>query len=118
MTATSTRMRRRDYAAATKRQEPRIRWQRRCFRHATGLRPFLSSNLDLPALLAELARLGVHLLPHFLGDLHRAEVRPAHRAEVRLLRPLAGERLVVEGACPGGIEREVELVPPVELEPR
>ena len=37
---------------------------------------------------------------------------------MRLLRPLAGERLVVEVARRGGIEREVELVPPVELEPR
>src|SRR5713226_9207706 len=70
MTATSTRMRRRDYAAATKRQEPRIRWQLLPSTRA-GLRPFLSSNLDLPALLAELARLGVHLLRHFLGDLQQ-----------------------------------------------
>src|SRR3989454_6964639 len=47
-----------------------------------------------------------------LGDLHRAEVRPAHRAEVGDLRALGRQRLVVELARGLGIEREVELVLP------
>src|SRR3989442_11810707 len=52
-----------------------------------------------------------------LGDLHRAEVGAAHGAEVRDLRALGRQRLVVELARRLGIEREVELVLPPELEP-
>src|SRR5574343_53104 len=35
---------------------------------------------------------------HFLRDLHRAEMRPAHRAEVRHLGRILGQGLVVEFA--------------------
>src|SRR5262245_25405753 len=57
--------------------------------------------------------LGGHALPgrvvaDLLRDLHRAELRPAHRAEVRELGPVGRQRLVVELACGLGIEREVE----------
>jgi hypothetical protein len=58
------------------------------------------------------------VVAHVLRDLHRAEVRPAHRAEVSDLRALCGQGHVVELACRLGIEREVELVLPAELEPR
>src|SRR5262245_40004544 len=58
------------------------------------------------------------VVAHVLRDLHRAEVRSAHGAEVRDLRALRRQRLVVELACGLGIEREVELILPAELEPR
>src|SRR6266540_4511706 len=61
---------------------------------------------------------GLRVLPHVLGDLHRAEVRAAHGAEVRELGALGGERLVVEAARRLRVEREVELVLPAELEAR
>src|SRR4029453_397382 len=53
-----------------------------------------------------------------LRDLHRAEVRPAHRAEVGQLRALGGQGLVVELARRLRVEREVELILPPELEAR
>src|SRR5437667_9565359 len=53
-----------------------------------------------------------------LGDLHRAEVRPAHRAEVGELRALGRQGLVVELARRLRVEREVELVLPAELAAR
>ena len=55
---------------------------------------------------------------HVLADLHRAEVRPAHGAEVGLLGGMLGQRFVVELACLVGVEAEVELVFPAELEAR
>src|SRR6185503_16010526 len=55
---------------------------------------------------------------HFLRDLHRAELRPAHRAEVRALRALGRQRLVVERARRVGVERQLELILPAELEAR
>ncbi len=67
-------------------------------------------------LLREPVRGGV--LAHVLRDLHRAEVRAAHRAEVGELGPLGRQGLVVELAGGLGIEREVELVLPAELEAR
>src|SRR6266702_8587040 len=53
-----------------------------------------------------------------VGDLHRAEVRAAHGAEVGLLGGGGGQGLVVEGARGGRVEGEVELVLPAELEAR
>src|SRR5438874_552143 len=50
--------------------------------------------VDLPAGLEELLRLlrhpflGLGVVPDVLGDLHGAELRPAHGAEVRRLGPL------------------------------
>lgn len=52
-----------------------------------------------------------------LGDPHRAEARPAHRAELGRLEGLAGQGLVVHGAGRLGIEGELELPLPVEGEP-
>src|SRR5690606_20085139 len=54
--------------------------------------------------------------PHVLADLHRAELRAAHGAEVSLLGRGGGQRLVVVGAGGVGVERQVELVLPAELE--
>src|SRR5262249_26832082 len=93
----------------------------------------LGARVELAALAHELDRLFLHpllqrglrvdaelarVVAHVLGDLHRTEVRPAHRAEVRQLRALLGQRLVVELARLVGIETEVELILPAELEPR
>src|SRR5205823_331133 len=75
-----------------------------------GLREQASANLY--ALI-----LGLVEKP-LLRDLHRAEVRPAHGAEVGELRPVRGQGLVVELARRLGVEREVELVLPAELEAR
>jgi hypothetical protein len=57
-------------------------------------------------------------LAHFLGDLHRAEARPAHRAEVGDLGAVLRQRRVVVLARGLRIERKVELVLPAELEAR
>ena len=57
-------------------------------------------------------------VPHLLRDLHRTEFRPAHRAEMRGLGAFRGERLVVVLLRGVGIEAEVELVAPAELETR
>src|SRR5205085_7302530 len=54
--------------------------------------------------------------PHVGGDPHGAELRPAHGAEVGRLGAGGGQRLVVVRAGPFGVEREVELVLPPELE--
>src|SRR5690348_14733379 len=54
--------------------------------------------------------------PDLLGDLHRAELGSAHRAEVRGLGALGGKGLVVECLGGVGVEAEVELVAPAELE--
>src|SRR6185436_4196255 len=67
-------------------------------------------------LLVELILRGV--VPDLLRDLHRAEVRAAHRAEVRELGALLRERLVVVLARDLGVEGEVELILPAELEAR
>src|SRR5918912_963547 len=55
-----------------------------------------TSNIELTAFLRELLRLLVHRVAHFLRDLHRAEVRPAHGAEVRGLRAFRGQGCVVQ----------------------
>src|SRR3954471_3939619 len=78
--------------------------------------------IDLGALLHELDRLLVQalldVLAHVLGDLHRAEMRPAHRAEVGDLHALLGQRLVVEILRRVRVEPQVELILPAELEAR
>src|SRR4029434_541363 len=48
-------------------------------------------------------------IAHVLRDLHRAEMRAAHRAEMGLFRALLRQRLVVEFARGLGVEREAEL---------
>src|SRR6185436_12309582 len=77
-----------------------------------------TSNIELPSFLDELLRFLAHGVADLLGDLHRAEVRTAHRAEVRRLRPLGRERGIVELLRGLRIESEVELVLPAELEAR
>lgn len=57
-------------------------------------------------------------IAHVLRDLHAAEFRPAHAAEMRGLGAFGREGLVVILLGRLGIEAEVELVPPAELEAR
>ena len=57
-------------------------------------------------------------LADFLADLHRAEFRPAHAAEMRRLGAFGRERLVVVLLGGVGVERQVELVAPAEFEAR
>src|SRR5579883_880811 len=77
----------------------------------------------------ELAAAGFELVAHLLHallgivadvlrDPHGAELRPAHRAEVRRLVRVLGQGLVVELLRGRRIERQVELVDPAELEAR
>src|SRR5437764_701597 len=84
--------------------------------------PHSKSNIELTAFLDELLRLLLHpllrVLAHVLRDLHRAEVRAAHRAEVGRLRSLGRQRGVVKLLRGLGVEGEVELVLPSELEAR
>src|SRR5437870_11121368 len=77
-----------------------------------------SSNIQFASFVDELLRFLVHGVAHLLRDLHRAEVRAAHRAEVRRLRPLGGQRGVVKLLRGLGVEGEVELVLPAKLEAR
>src|SRR5262245_535402 len=55
------------------------------------------------------------LLVDGAGVMHRAELRTAHRAELRALEVLRRERLVVVLAGPVRVQRERELLVPVEL---
>src|SRR5512135_1629621 len=90
-------------------------------------------RVDLRALLHELDGFRFHafregvafvqallcrVVAHVLRDLHRAEVGAAHRAEVGELGAVLRQGLVVELAGLVGIESEVELVFPAELEAR
>src|SRR6185437_8896287 len=83
--------------------------------------------IEFTALLAEFACLLGHafvqdfrfaeamlarVVAHVLGDLHRTELRPAHRAEMRALVRVLGQRLVVEFLRLLRIQREIELVLP------
>src|ERR1700722_15845936 len=85
---------------------------------------FRCIDVERPALIEELAGLLGHasprlcLLAKILRDLHRTEFRPAHRAEMRHLVAVLRQRLVVELARSVGIERQVELVLPAEVEAR
>src|SRR5262249_37872873 len=86
----------------------------------------LGLHVDLAAGLAELLGhfgealgdgvLGAGRVADLLADLHRAELRPAHRAEVRRLVRLLWQGLVMEGAGGFRVEPEVELILPAELE--
>src|SRR5436853_6856319 len=58
------------------------------------------------------------VLADFLGDLHRAEMRAAHRAEVRQLRAFLRQRLIVKFARQFWIKRETKLIFPAKLEAR
>src|SRR4051812_18563573 len=102
------------------------------------MRPTRCANASLPlvnlsAFLHELYRLHFHAflqrfvvgdallrgeLAYVLRDLHRAEVRAAHRAEMRDLRGIFRQRFVVEFARLVRVEAEVELVFPTEFEAR
>src|SRR5436190_1935227 len=96
-----------------------------------GLVRVVAAGVDPLAALAELRGLGgeagrdvvgrgrglLHLAD-LLGDLHRAELGAAHGAEVGTLGGRGRERLVVEVLGGVGIERQVELVLPAELEAR
>ena len=56
--------------------------------------------------------------PNLLTDLHRAEFRAAHAAEMRGLGAFRGQGLVVILLRRVGVERQVELVAPAEFEAR
>src|SRR5688572_17382356 len=98
---------------------------------AAPVSSILYARVDFPALLREFLGLFLHaflqrlrlrdalllrVFAHVLRDFHRAEVRAAHRAEMRELRAFLRQRLVVEGFRLVGIEPEVELIFPAELE--
>src|SRR5439155_23051627 len=76
--------------------------------------------VDLGALVEQLLRLLGHaalrVVTDLLGDLHRAELGAAHRAEMRQLGAVGRQGLVVELLGRLGVEREVELVAPAEFE--
>src|SRR5437764_1906034 len=77
------------------------------------LRLFVHAYSDR-VVLADVVRFGVGA--DVLGDLHAAEVRAAHRTEVRGLCGIGGQRLVVHRGGGFGVEREVELIAPAKLE--
>src|ERR1041384_3304285 len=58
------------------------------------------------------------VLTDVLRDLHRTEMRAAHRTEVRQLRAFLRQRFVVILARDLWIERKVELVFPAKLKAR
>ena len=64
------------------------------------------------------SRFAAAIVAHLLRQLHRAELRSAHRAEVRHLGAVGRQRRVVVRARGDRIERQVELILPAELEPR
>src|SRR5258708_30442126 len=78
-------------------------------------------DVDL-ATLTEFNRLFVHalagVLTNLLRQFHAAELRAAHRAEVRHFGTLRRQRFVVKRARRHGIERQVELLLPPRLDPR
>src|SRR6478735_9135032 len=57
------------------------------------------------------------VIADILGDAHAAELRSAHAAKVGDLRAFRRQRFIMIGAGRFGIERQVELVLPAELEP-
>src|SRR5215212_2529621 len=80
------------------------------------LRSLLFHTLLQSRLLVQFFLRGV--LAHVLRDLHGAEVRAAHRAEVRELCALLRQGFVVIFTRDFRVEREVELVFPAKLEAR
>ena len=78
--------------------------------------------VQIAALFDELFGLFRHAVGHKLADvlrdLHRAELRSAHAAEMRGLGALLGQGFVVEGNGAFGIECQVELILPTEFETR
>src|SRR5439155_202816 len=87
---------------------------------ARQLRGAVSSVLnDLTVVLTDLptgdrSKVTAELALDLPRDVHRAELRPAHRTELGRLEVLGGQGLVVQLARPFGIEREAELLVPVE----
>jgi hypothetical protein len=57
-------------------------------------------------------------LANILGYFHAAKMRSTHGTEVSGLRAFGGKRFVVKLARGLGIEREIELIFPSELEAR
>src|SRR5262245_35941208 len=91
----------------------------RAERTVTG-RASVLFQVDRSAVRAKLGGLLVHALARALADLlrqlHAAELRAAHRAEMRQLGAFGRQGFVVERARRHRIEREVELIFPAELE--
>src|ERR1700730_5468707 len=99
----------------------------------TGYIETLLGNVDPAAQLTKLQRLLLHAEAHglvladtvvarivadVLGDSHAAELGAAHRAEVGHLRAGGGQALVVHRPRCLGIEAQIELILPAELEAR
>src|SRR6516164_6782537 len=76
----------------------------------------LGAGLD--EFLGLLSHPALRIVADLLGDLHRAELGPTHRAEMRELGALGRQGLVVELLGRLRVERQVELVAPAELEAR
>src|SRR3977135_1291078 len=53
-----------------------------------------------------------------LRDVHRAELRPAHRAELCLFVEVIGKILIMHRPCSRRIERKLELFVPIKQESR
>ena len=90
----------------------------------------LDRHVNLPALRREFLGLLIHPalqrlglaqalgcgeVPHFLRDLHAAELGAAHAAKVRALAAVFGQGFVVEVARGVGVQPQVELVFPAEF---
>lgn len=88
--------------------------------HAGHAALHLSHHLLLLAIHADQLDLnGLQLccvVTHVLSDLHGAELGPAHGAEVSHLAGLLRQGLVVVGTGGVGIQRQIELILPAELE--
>ena len=57
------------------------------------------------------------VVPDLLRQFHAAELRSAHRTEMRQLRAFRRQRFIVVGPGRNRIERQIELIVPPELEP-
>src|SRR5437667_7103272 len=73
------------------------------------MQPALDQRLDTDGLLYS-------RLADLLREVHATEVRATHGAEMSFLGRIGGQRLVMIGLCRLGIEREVKLIHPAELE--
>src|SRR5882757_2222368 len=88
-----------------------------------ALLPFRSRHVDLTTHGAKLLRHLTHALllrfgAHLMGNTHGAEFRSAHGAEMSGLVAFLRQRLVMKGAGRVGVQREIELVLPPEIEAR
>src|SRR5438132_407768 len=95
-----------------------------CARYPSVVPPSAAKLTFWPIRGLPLLVLGLRLLPQRLqlaervgAHVHGAELRPAHAAEGRGLVALGGQRLVVHAAGSVRVQRQPELLVPVESEP-